>query len=315
MRGAALAVLDDHGAEIPFNSLSGIVATDSREQSGIWSTAASVLAAYQSRSAIASAERPPIDVVAMVRSQDTVYVVAPSDTQRHAAPLVAGLVHDLRRAAYSAEDSRVTLVLDEVANIAPLQELPHLAAEGASQGVLTLASLQDLSQAHARWGAIADGFLSIFGTKVVLPGIADTKTLQAISLLVGDHDVTRVSVSRQRGGPRSTRRARSYSASVQRERLLEPSAIGRGRPGEALVLVGTQPGRVVLSPYHAVSPWREACRADLPAAAAGGLDHIERFSVPAAAAPPDPRAARDASDVTVPSSRRRGGRLFGLLAR
>jgi type IV secretion system protein VirD4 len=265
--GRALAALDAHGAERPFGNLTGIVATDAREQSGIWSTASSVLAAYQSTAALGTALRPSIDARATVEGGDAVYVVAPSDSQRHAAALVAGLVHDLRRAAYERAAStpgaapspqRLLLVLDEVANIAPLEELPHLAAEGAGQGVLTLACLQDLSQARARWGPIADGFFSLFGTKVVLPGVADVRTLQAISLLAGERDVLRLGVSRQIGGSRRSRRAHTRSLSWQREPLLDPSAIGRGRAHEAITLIGTQPARVLLAPYHASSPWREA---------------------------------------------------------
>jgi type IV secretory pathway TraG/TraD family ATPase VirD4 len=264
----ALAVLDERGAEGPFDNLSGIVTTDSREQSGIWSTASSVLAAYQSSAAVASALRPPIDPRRVVEEGDTVYVVAASDHQRQAAALVAGLVHDLRRAAYQhagqqawvqSRGPRLVLVLDEVANIAPLEDLPQLAAEGAGQGVLTLACLQDLSQARARWGAIADGFFSLFGTKVVLPGIADTRTLQGISLLAGDHDVPRWSASRQSGRRNQrSKRTETRSVSLQREPVLPPSVVGRGRRGEALALIGTEPGRLILTPYHSCSPWREA---------------------------------------------------------
>lgn len=264
--GRALACLDEHGAEGPFDSLSGIAATDSREQSGIWSTAASVLAAYQSGGALQSALRPCIDADAVIARAETVYVVSPSDTQRHAAALVAGLVHDLRRAAYAASrenagtaavGQRLVLVLDEVANIAPLQELPHLAAEGAGQGVLTMACLQDLSQARARWGPIADGFFSLFGTKVILPGIADGATLRAVSLLAGEQDVPRFGVSRQ-SGRRRAGRSETRSLSWQRQQILEPSAIGRGRGGEALTLFGTVPYRLALVPYHSSSPWKEA---------------------------------------------------------
>jgi len=42
-----------------------------------------------------------------------------------------------------------------------------MVSEGAGQGVLTLACLQDLSQARGRWGGAAEGFLSLFGTTVV----------------------------------------------------------------------------------------------------------------------------------------------------
>ncbi|MGA3221318.1 MAG: hypothetical protein ABSE77_19970 [Acidimicrobiales bacterium] len=41
-----------------------------------------------------------------------------------------------------------------------------------------MACLQDLSQARARAGAAADGFFSLFGAKVLLPGIGDLRTLE-----------------------------------------------------------------------------------------------------------------------------------------
>jgi type IV secretory pathway TraG/TraD family ATPase VirD4 len=60
---------------------------------------------------------------------------------------------------------------------------------------LTLACLQDLSQARARWGPAADGFFSLFGTKVLLPGIGDMMTLDAVSRLAGQADVVVRSVN------------------------------------------------------------------------------------------------------------------------
>ncbi len=81
------------------------------------------------------------------------------------------------------------LALDEVANIAPVPDLPAMVSEGGSQGVVTLACLQDLSQARGRWGVAADGFLSLFGTTVVLPGIGDVHTLEALSALAGEEEV------------------------------------------------------------------------------------------------------------------------------
>src|SRR5580704_2625127 len=71
-----------------------------------------------------------------------------------------------------------------------------MVSEGGSQGVVTLACLQDLSQARARWGTAADGFLSLFGTTVVLPGIGDVRTLEALSTLAGEEEVTTRSINR-----------------------------------------------------------------------------------------------------------------------
>jgi type IV secretory pathway TraG/TraD family ATPase VirD4 len=70
------------------------------------------------------------------------------------------------------------MALDEVAQIAPLPSLPAIAAEGGGQGLVTLACLQDLSQARVRWGAAAEGFFSLFSCKVIFPGTGDQRTLE-----------------------------------------------------------------------------------------------------------------------------------------
>ena len=200
-----LAVIDRHESEQARASLArnladraldlieGILATDGREQSGIWSTASSVLSGYRTDAALATTTGRLLDAAELLGNRGTLYVCAGSDYQRQAAPLVAGLIRELRTYAYQsslvattsgrhsgggslceATKAPLLLVLDELANIAPLHDLPTLVAEGASQGVVTLACLQDLAQARARWDREADGFLSLFGTKLIFPGIGDT---------------------------------------------------------------------------------------------------------------------------------------------
>jgi len=66
------------------------------------------------------------------------------------------------------QGARLLLALDELANVAPLPRLASIVSEGGGQGVVTLACLQDLSQARSRWGTSAEGFLSLFPTTVVL---------------------------------------------------------------------------------------------------------------------------------------------------
>ncbi len=87
------------------------------------------------------------------------------------------------------------LALDEVANIAPIPDLPSMISEGGGQGLVTLACLQDLSQARHRWPDRADGFPSLFGTTVVLPGIGDVRTLEALATLAGDEEIPTRTVS------------------------------------------------------------------------------------------------------------------------
>ena len=189
----ALEILSSNaGEDAPATDLlAGIVATDSREQSGIWSTASGVLAAYRTEGALASTQAAPLDLEAFCGGANTLYVCSTGRRQRQFAPLVVAIIGDMRDAAYArSRDGQAgpptLLALDEVANIAPIPDLPAMVSEGAGQGLLVLACLQDLSQARVRWGQAADGFLSLFGTTVVLRGIADTSTLRDISALAGD---------------------------------------------------------------------------------------------------------------------------------
>jgi len=241
--------------------LAGIVATDPREQSGIWSTASGVLAAYRTQGALASTRTSPLDFEAFCAGPHTLYICSTGRRQRQFAPLVVAAVGDVRDAAYArCGEGRggppTLLALDEVANIAPLPDLPAMVSEGAGQGLLVLACLQDLSQARARWGQAADGFLSLFGTTVVLRGIADTATLRDISALAGDRDVATTTVSRSVGGWGRIRTATSVGST--RQARLPVDAVARGAPDRALVLGPHKDvEEVSLTPAHEHSPWRE----------------------------------------------------------
>jgi type IV secretory pathway TraG/TraD family ATPase VirD4 len=289
-------VLARNGADLACDLLTGILATDPREQSGIWSTTSSVLAGYRTEAALASARARPLDASALVSERATLYIASPSDHQKHVAALIAGLVRDVRTAAYEhhasaparpvrdtrrdaasldrlapspREGAPLLLVLDELAGIAPLHDLPVLIAEGASQGVLTLACLQDLSQARARWGGAADGFLTLFGTKVVLPGIGDVRTLEALSLLAGELEVPEISTTR--GVGLFSHRSSSRTISTRRRPRLAPDAIANAPRGSALVYVGTAPERVTLAAPVVRDPWRSSAARSLRLGDARGL--------------------------------------------
>ncbi len=245
----------------PTDLLAGIVATDSREQSGIWSTASGVLAAYRTEAAMASTAAPAPSWHEFCQGPNTLYVCSTGRRQRQFAPLVVATVGDVRDAAYqrsrhAGEDAPVLLALDEVANIAPIPDLPAMVSEGAGQGLLVLACLQDLSQARVRWGTAADGFLSLFGTTVVLPGIADTATLRDLSALAGDHSVRAETLSHSVG---SWGRLRpSTTLATSRQPRMPVDAIARGRPGHAHVLGPDKAmAEVALTPAHLRAPWRE----------------------------------------------------------
>jgi type IV secretory pathway TraG/TraD family ATPase VirD4 len=131
--------------------LEGIAHTDSRELSGIFSTADSLLATYRTDAAVGAARFPNFDVNAFASSTDTTYICAPSTSQALHAPLVVCMLDQIRTAVYRARRTPpMFFALDEVAHIAPLPDLVSTIAEGGSQGLVVMACLQDMSQARAR---------------------------------------------------------------------------------------------------------------------------------------------------------------------
>jgi type IV secretion system protein VirD4 len=256
-------------AVVALEVLAGIAATDERERSGIFSTAASTLRAYRSARALELAEEPNFDPERFLGSPATVYVCSPARYQAVVAPVVVAFLEQVRAFTYQAAARGslglpVTFVLDEVANVAPLPDLPEMVSEGGGQGVLTMACLQDLSQARVRWGAAAEGFLSLFGAKVLLPGVGDIRTLDAVSRLAGQVDVPVRSVSRSpwwsRGRPSAT-----TTWSLRRQPRL-PVDRARSLPaGSALVLSGACPPRLAaLTPWWSYPPFAEALSLPLP---------------------------------------------------
>jgi type IV secretion system protein VirD4 len=245
----------------PTDLLSGIVGTDARELSGIWSTASGVLSAYRSEAAIDSTEFPPLDADEFCRGSHTMYICSAGQRQRLFVPLVVGVIDDVREATYErARSGRpaapTLLALDEMANIAPLPDIESMVAEGPGQGLLVLACLQDLSQARSRWGPSAEGWFSLFGTTVVLPGIADPSTLRVLSELGGDREVATTTRSHSIG--EGGHLLPGSSVSTVRLPRYPVDAISRGRPGTALVLSsGSHLSSVDLTPAHTHRPWRD----------------------------------------------------------
>jgi type IV secretory pathway TraG/TraD family ATPase VirD4 len=249
------ALLGVSGVKLGSDVLAGLAATDPREMSGIWSSAAGVLAAYRSEQVLDRSGPVNFDPCSLARTCDTVYVCAPARHQDLVAPLVVAMLDQARSGCYSSwEPGRppLTMVLDELANIAPIPDLPTLVSEGGGQGLLTLGCLQDLSQARLRWGSVAEGLLSLFGAKLIMAGIADMATLELVSRLGGEVDVPVRSVTRtplwspSRGAP-------SVTWSTQRQRRLPVDAVSNQPPGTALLISGSKPAeRVALKPWWQV---------------------------------------------------------------
>lgn len=265
----ALALLTDRYGDqhASTDSLFGILTTHEREQSSIWSTTSGVLSAYRSSAGLSSTKGSFLDAEAFCDRANTLYICAPGRDQQLVAPLIVGMLSEIRDAAYrraqAASESPagsfpapapVLLALDEVAHIAPLPDLPSVITQGAGQGLLTLTCLQDLSQARARWGEEAKAFLSHFGCTVVLPGIADMSTLTALSELAGDVELLTRTTGTSQGS--DGRLHPSVSVSGIFRRRLSVADIAWGRAGHALAFDSRmRPGWIELTPSYEIEPW------------------------------------------------------------
>ena len=221
--------------------------------------------------------------------------------------MVVAFLEQVRAATYKAAADGtprlpVTFLLDEVANVAPLPDLPAMVSEGGGQGLLSMACLQDLSQARGRWGRAAEGFFSLFGTKVLLPGIGDLETLEVVSRLAGQGEVVVRSVSgsawwgpapqRPRRTPRAAkpgyqstrctafRRARRWSSAAPARPNWSPSPDGTTtRPSGRRHLPVGRPAPAARAMSCRPLPWRASLllprrqrphRPASPAASSGG---------------------------------------------
>ena len=258
----------DRGAGIARIQLQGLLALDDRERSGISSSVVRMMRLYGSVVARDLGETPNFDPVAFVRSSDTLYVTASPERQQEYAPLIASLLEEIRFATYArhaAEETgrepkrpHVTFVLDEANNTAPIP-LPAIISEAGGQSLHVVVGIQDLSRARARWGQEADGFLTLFPTKLVLPGLVEPYTLDALSNAAGEYDRQMVGFSEstayvgQHGIPT---KQTSPTYSVQRQKVLHQGDIANLPQGTALLWEGATWHQVQVGMHWQHPTWR-----------------------------------------------------------
>ncbi len=251
------------------DELEGMARVPAEELGSIFSAARTSLGALQNGKVLASCDGPDeLDPVRFLLTRSTLYVVAPTADQDLLAPLAAALVEHLVQRAYELWDrgrlpARLLLCLDELANIAPLPSLLRILTQGASQGVNLVWAVQSLAQLRDRYGEqVADAAFSSSRARLVFGGLTDTRDLQAISQLAGEHEVPARSHTRGAGyGQQSV-----TAGTVWRPRL--PVSAIRGIPaGRAVLLYHTSdPALIRVRLAHCTRLWRRAAqRAPSPA--------------------------------------------------
>jgi type IV secretion system protein VirD4 len=205
-----------------------------------------------------------------------------------AAPVVAALVDRVLEVAELSAQARggrldppVVAVLDEAANICPIQTLPQLYSHFGSRGIQMITMLQSYQQGVGVWGAQGmDALWSAATVKLVGAGVDDHDFLRRLSGLIGDYEVEKISVSHERG------RGASRQYSMHREPVLPVSAL-RALPRSQAVLLAT--GRS--AGLGELRPWyREPHAGDLETYSATALGEL-RAAAREALGPLNPVAA------------------------
>jgi type IV secretion system protein VirD4 len=238
--------------------------TPPETRSGLWTTAAAALAPLLSPAAQAVFCPEPgeqqFDPAEFLRSNGTVYLLVEGDRARALAPLITVFLDELldiaKRTADATPGGRLASPLaifgDEIANVAPLPQLPGLMSYAGGSGIFTTVVLQSKAQAEQQFGH--DQAAMIWGAatvKLVLGGVTGPE-LRELSELSGDHDHAETGRQTHPDGSITT------STSTQRRRVLEPAAIRTLRPDrrEALVLHATTPAVTVRMTRHYEGPNR-----------------------------------------------------------
>jgi type IV secretory pathway TraG/TraD family ATPase VirD4 len=196
---------DSVGDRVARDVLLGLTVPDGRggtrpssQAAAVWSFAEQAVALYAYPKASELATAPDLDVDAFVRGSDTLHIVCPSILAAELGPVIAVLVQALADARYRAHaralqgvdacKGELTLVLDEVANTAPLPTLPALCSEGAGQGVSLVLGTQDRAQLEARFGPEeARTIVSNCRDRVITAELGDRAFLEDVEALCGTY--------------------------------------------------------------------------------------------------------------------------------
>ncbi|WP_434744071.1 TraM recognition domain-containing protein [Micromonospora sp. SH-82] len=185
-----------------------------------------------------------------VLGRDTLYLLS-KDGGGSAAGVIAGLADSTMRAGVMAAermggrlDPPMTAVLDEAANVCRISDLPDLYSHLGSRGINVVTLLQSYKQGSRVWGeAGMDAMWGAATIKLLGAGLDDADFVEKVSKLIGQHDVSTISVSRSKDGS-------SRSTSYRQENVLPPDRIRAMPKGTALLLAtGIRPAMIKLRPW------------------------------------------------------------------
>lgn len=168
------------------------------------------------------------DIERFLDSNDTIYLMSETGGEDSVAPLVTALVAAITRAAQKRSqrlpggrlERPLLLMLDEVANIAPIPNLPAVMSDARSRGITVCAVFQSRAQLDSKWGE-GDGAIifNAAAVKILLGGLSEAAFLDELSQLAGTREVARTTTQHGRSG--------GSSVSMHKERIIELADISK----------------------------------------------------------------------------------------
>lgn len=199
----ALEVLSDPKAALGWQAdLMGILEDDPRNTSNSWIGVSAAVAPLSSPKVLAALDpqdaSEEFDPKAFIRERGTLYLIGTRAGAAAAGPYLSALIDDIDNAAREMAfvalggrlDPPLSLILDEIANLAPWPGLPVALADGGGIGISTLVVLQSLSQARTGWSI--EEAATIWDSaiiKVIFGGGSDERDLRSLAGLLGERSL------------------------------------------------------------------------------------------------------------------------------
>ena len=244
-----MSILQRAGVPEAMTAFEANMKRDERTKSSIFTTAETIIDAYNDPLVCESAANPTIFSSELLNGgKNTLYICAPSHEQDRLQAIFTAIVSQMKSAAYELAgkqnrpvDPPLLICIDEAANIAPLSDLDALASTAAGIGIQLVTIFQDMAQIEARYKERARTVVNNHRAKVILSGISDTGTLEYVSKLCGEEEVDQQSTSISAQGEKSTTDSR------QQRTLASGAYLRRMKFGEGIVVYGQlSPAKLVL---------------------------------------------------------------------
>ena len=164
---------------------------------------------------------------------NTLYLAAPSTEFDRLAPVLGGLLGDLREQIHAWDiagrrlDKPLLIVIDEAGQL-ELQWLPEEVSTIAGLGGMFVTGWQSKAQITHRYGTLADAVLGGHRSKVIFTGTDDPSTLDYVSRVAGtEHVAQRGLVGRHRRRPQDRLGAPAARGPAPRSRDPPDASAGR----------------------------------------------------------------------------------------